>query len=397
MVGWMEATVAERKEATRVAHGDRIEEILERAAEFFESYLWESKTGRGVRARLADAGVDEETLRRFRIGYAPEGHKDLLHHLARWNYSADELHEAGVATRSRRGHAHVHFRSRVMFPVRTREGELLGFVGLATHLGPSWPLWMTSPDRGRYRKASAIFAIDQAGPGIAKAGRAKVLSDCLEVVRMHQRGGGEAVAVVQSPVTYEHLGQLAPELGGSADELGLLRERGREEGSADILVVGPRAELGEGAFTLDNGDDAVLEEASGAQRAAAAPDASASWHARLIKWLGAALIGLGVPLFFFALVHPSKDDPGGPTTGFGAAVIGVVAVYVGLALFVGFVSARADRKSTSRRMRAPWMTGAGEWQPSAWTYHQLEEVLIGAACLSIPVLLVLFVAIGGFG
>src|SRR6476619_4809373 len=134
MVGWMEATVAERKEAAGVSGEDRSEEILERAAEFFESYLWDSKTGRSVRARLADAGVDEETLRRFRIGYAPEGHKDLLHHLARWNYTADELHQAGVATRSRRGHAHVHFRSRVMFPVRGPDGELHGFVGLATHL-----------------------------------------------------------------------------------------------------------------------------------------------------------------------------------------------------------------------------------------------------------------------
>ena len=43
------------------------------------------------------------------------------------------------------------------------------------------------------------------------------------------------------------------------------------------------------------------------------------------------------------------------------------------------------------------MHGAGEWQPSGWTYHQLEGVLIAAAGMSIVALIIFFVAIGGFG
>jgi hypothetical protein len=48
-------------------------------------------------------------------------------------------------------------------------------------------------------------------------------------------------------------------------------------------------------------------------------------------------------------------------------------------------------------MRAPWEHGITEWQPPAWTYHRFEEVLIGAALVSIFVCIILFVAIGGFG
>ena len=51
------------------------------------------------------------------------------------------------------------FHARVMFPFRDADGRVLGFAGLATHLGPSWPLWLTSPDRDQFRTSAAIFAM----------------------------------------------------------------------------------------------------------------------------------------------------------------------------------------------------------------------------------------------
>ena len=48
-----------------------------------------------------------------------------------------------------------------MFPVRDRGGIVLGFAGLGTHLGPSWALWVTSPDIGLYRRSDAVFGVNQ--------------------------------------------------------------------------------------------------------------------------------------------------------------------------------------------------------------------------------------------
>jgi hypothetical protein len=45
-------------------------------------------------------------------------------------------------------------------------------------------------------------------------------------------------------------------------------------------------------------------------------------------------------------------------------------------------------------MRTPWERGLTEWQPTAWTYHQFEEILIGAALISILVCVALFVTVG---
>ena len=88
------------------------------------------------------------------------------------------------------------------------------------------------------------------------------------------------------------------------------------------------------------------------------------------------MIGVGVPLGWVLIVHPSENDPGGSGS--------------------GFVSARSRAGSSARRMRAPWEHGATEWQPQGWTYHRLEEVLIAAALVSVVICMVLFLTIGGF-
>jgi hypothetical protein len=376
----------------------RVEEILERAAEFYESFLWESKSGRSARSRLAEVGIDESILREFQVGYAPVGRNELLEHLGKWHYSAAELQAAGIATQSERGHLHVHFRSRVMFPIRERPGRILGFAGLATHLGPSWPLWLSSPESGHYQRDSAIFGIRQASPAIARAGRAIVLDDCLEVLRLHQQGQQEAVAVIQSPITQEHLEQLAAELPVDVSEVGLARQRGREKGSGDVLIVGPYSDLGSEAFALDEGDDAVsLEHTSRASSSGIPQDGGGlTRRARILQGFGVALIGVGIPLGWLRMVSPNEDDPGGVGSGFAATIGGVAASYLLLAIVVAFVSARSRARSSTRRMRAPWEHGATEWQPEAWTYHRLEEVLIAAAVVSVAACTILFLTIGGF-
>jgi DNA primase len=188
----------------------RVGEILDRAAAFYESFLWESEVARAVRMFLIERhDVSEEILREFEVGYSPFGWFSLQEHMSRWQYSATELHDAGVIQESRQGHRHYdRFRSRIMFPVRDSSGRPLGFAGLALHFGPSWPKWLTSPESERYQKRSAIFAIDRAAEAISEAGQAVVLSDCLDVLRLHQEGRREAVAVIRSGITPEHREKL---------------------------------------------------------------------------------------------------------------------------------------------------------------------------------------------
>ena len=59
-------------------------------------------------------------------------------------------------------------------------------------------------------------------------------------------------------------------------------------------------------------------------------------------------------------------------------------------------SFRVGYAPQTRRMREPWIRGKDEWQPTGWTYHRLEEVLVGAAFASAITCLVLLMTVGGF-
>jgi hypothetical protein len=221
----------------------RLEQLLADAGALFEAFLWESASGSAARDLLANEVLDEEVIRAFGVGYAPIGPDELMGYLGGLGYSTEELVDAGLATRSVRGRAHAHLRSRLTFPVRDADGRTLGFAGLGTHVGPSWALWVTSPDTGLYRRSEAIFGLDRAADQIAASGIAAVRRDSIEVIRAHQRGETNTVTVHSSGITYEQLQTLAAEISGGVDALRLDVPEGmpidtRPEEPGPMLVEG---------------------------------------------------------------------------------------------------------------------------------------------------------------
>ena len=95
------------------------------------------------------------------------------------------------------------------------------------------------------------------------------------------------------------------------------------------------------------------------------------------------------------LSAPHDHSTGGSTT-LNLVIVGVAVAYLVLALLVSRISARVRARSRTRRMREPWARGMDEWQPSGWTYHRLEEILVGAALASAITCVVLLMTIGGF-
>jgi hypothetical protein len=200
---------------------ERLAALLDDAAEFFETYLRESPAADSARQVLAGDGLDEEILRDFGVGYAPVGPQELLDHLHELGYSTDEVVESGLARVSGRGRIHAHFYSRIMFPIRNRDGHTIGFAGLGTHLGPSWPMWLVSPDAGLYRRSEAVFALDRAAKPIAATGTAVVVSDCVEALQAHKDGESNVITVHTGGVTLEQLDQMADGIPGGVDALEL--------------------------------------------------------------------------------------------------------------------------------------------------------------------------------
>ena len=200
---------------------DRLAELLEDACRFFEDYLWDSDAAGAARKALADRGLDEKVIRRFGVGYAPVGPDELMSHLQEGGHSIEEMIAAGLARRSDRGRVHAYFRSRIMFPIRDREGRTLGFAGLSTHLGPSWPMWVVSPDVGLYHRSEAVFGLDLAAKRIASTKTAVVVAGCIEVLQAHQDGRPNAVTVHTGGVTPEQIEGMAAGVRGGESAMDL--------------------------------------------------------------------------------------------------------------------------------------------------------------------------------
>lgn len=347
-----------------------------------------------MRARLLGSGVQATTLRDFQIGYAPDRMFGLLEELEGTGYSSEELLVSGVASASERGHMHTRLRSRIAFPVRAADGVLLGFAGLATNPGPSWPEWLTSVEGERFRRSNALFGIERARKAIAAAGRAVVVRDCRDVLRLHQEGRREAVATVRSEFSAEHVAILALALGLPAEEV--------EVGCDDVdemhgFAVQPRT-----AGASGPGAEPIVEAARRLHvgrmtpgRIKADPIRYRSPLSTFLLQVARVLTGIAVPLAWLAVFHPERGTPKGGTA-FVGAVACVPATYVLLTLLSSWVSGRVRLRSRARRMRSPWEYGSTEWQPPAWTYHLVEDILIGAAPVSFLVCIGLFAVIFGF-
>ena len=108
------------------------------------------------------------------------------------------------------------------------------------------------------------------------------------------------------------------------------------------------------------------------------------------------LVGVGVPLGWFLMLGANGHDPRGGTTEVGAALGGVVATYLLFWVLAATAAGHARAVRRGRRMRLPWERGLTEWQPAGWTYHLVEEILIGAALVSAGTCVILMITVGGF-
>jgi DNA primase len=186
----------------------RLAEVLERTAGFYSSYLWESAEAAKAREYLAGRGLEEETLRAFGVGYAPSAWDTVLKRGQQAGFTLQELDQAGLIQKGRKGGFYDRFRARITFPIRDGRGRPQGFGARATRADQK-PKYVNSPEGELYHKKRTLYGIDRARAPIAKAGRAVVVEGYTDVIAAHQAGLENTVAVMGTAITPEQLKQLS--------------------------------------------------------------------------------------------------------------------------------------------------------------------------------------------
>jgi DNA primase len=186
----------------------RLEQLLERTASYYASYLWDSKEAGKAREYLAERGLSEEALKAFGVGFAPSAWDKILVRGQQAGFSVEEMRGVGLVQKGKGGGDYDRFRSRIMFPIRDRRGRTLGFGGRAMR-SDQGAKYVNTAETDFFHKSQMLYGVDRAKAAIAKAARAVVVEGYTDVLALHQAGVEEAVAVMGTAITGEQVAALS--------------------------------------------------------------------------------------------------------------------------------------------------------------------------------------------
>src|SRR4051812_19531312 len=179
----------------------RLLQLLDRAAVFYERTLWESEHGAFAREYLAARGFGEDVCRAFRLGYAPGG-PTLTRRALQEGFTQEELLGAGLG--NRRGND--YFNRRLLFPLADARGQVRGFQARKLHEDdPLQGKYVNSPESELFKKRDLLYGLDMARQQIAKQARAIVVEGNADVIALRQAGFEPVVAAMGTALTEAQL------------------------------------------------------------------------------------------------------------------------------------------------------------------------------------------------
>lgn len=180
-------------------------DVLLRAAEHYRVRL---KDDARAIEYLKKRGLSGRVAQHFGLGYAPGGWRSLASAFP--DYEAEELVEAGlVIVQGEEGadqRRYDRFRDRIMFPIRSVKGEVIGFGGRVLDSGE--PKYLNSPETPVFVKGRELYGLHEARTAIRDRGYALVVEGYMDVVALAQSGFANAVATLGTACTPDHVKKL---------------------------------------------------------------------------------------------------------------------------------------------------------------------------------------------
>lgn len=185
--------------------GRDIEGVLRAAAEYFAGQLHRSEATQGYLERRQ---LPAEIAEKYGLGYAPDGWRNLLTAL-QGRFALQDLEAAGLVARSDRGSGKPYdrFRHRLMFPIRTAAGRLVGFGGRT--LGDDKAKYINTSETEQFQKGYLLYGLDMAKREIREAGTALLVEGYFDVLGAVAAGVDTAIASMGTALTPDQARLLA--------------------------------------------------------------------------------------------------------------------------------------------------------------------------------------------
>ena len=178
---------------------------------WFQDRLQDPTAGGLAREYVEGRGIDAETAKRFGLGWAPDDWHGFGEAASKHDFSQELLLEVGLLTSSERlPDPYARFRGRLIFPIESVGGRVVGFGGrVLDEGGKGRPKYLNSPESPIYRKGKVLYGLGWNRNAIRREGCALVVEGYMDVVALAAAGVTHTVAALGTALTEEHAQLLA--------------------------------------------------------------------------------------------------------------------------------------------------------------------------------------------
>ena len=220
-------------------------EVMDKACSFFEQNL-RSQSGKEGLNYLASRGLDDATIAKFRLGFAPDNRSGLKTSIVSSNISEAQLIECGLLIKPddparREQNTYDRFRGRVTFPITDSRGRVIAFG--ARTLGDNQPKYLNSPDTPLFNKGTILYGLANAWLASRSENRVVVTEGYMDVIALDQAGIKAVVAPLGTALTETQISllwRMSPEpiLCFDGDNAGVRAAKRAAERSLPLLKPG---------------------------------------------------------------------------------------------------------------------------------------------------------------
>ncbi|MBQ9638924.1 MAG: DNA primase [Bacteroidales bacterium] len=185
---------------------DALFHVSEFAQKYFAELLYHNEMGSAIGlSYFHGRGLSDEVIQRFGLGYCLDEWSNFTDHAHQNGYSNNVLEKTGLTIFREDGKYYDRFRGRVMFPIYSISGRVLGFSGRVLKKEKTAAKYVNSPDSEIYNKSRILYGLFQARTAISRADKCYLVEGNIDVISMAQSGVENTVASCGTSLTTEQV------------------------------------------------------------------------------------------------------------------------------------------------------------------------------------------------
>jgi len=186
---------------------DLLYKIHEVANDFFQNILWENDEGRAIGlSYFRERELKDDIIKKFQLGFSPEKKNAFTEFAIEKGYTKEVLEKSGLSIFPENVPNGIdRFRERVMFPIHSFSGRVLGFGARILKNNIKTAKYLNSPETEIYHKSNVLYGLNQSKQAISRKNICLLVEGYMDVISLHMSGIENVVASSGTSLTTEQI------------------------------------------------------------------------------------------------------------------------------------------------------------------------------------------------